>query len=86
MVVDGLPAGVDEVYKWAHTDIEDNDPIDLESYLEDREPGYEQTELDDFDEDTPDYRGDPQPRVVNTQFMGRRNYAREPGRTTDFEW
>lgn len=90
MVVDGLPAGVDEVYAWTHTDDppDEDEPIDLDEYLE---PGdrHEQVELDDFydeDDDTEDYSGEPQPRVINTQFMGRRNYAREPGRTTDFDW
>jgi hypothetical protein len=91
MVLDGLPEGVDDVYEWAHVDDtpDEDGAIELDAYLEPAET--EQSELDDFYEeaettDTTDYSGESRPRVVNTQFMGRRNYAREPGRTTDFDW
>ncbi len=87
MVLDGLPEGVDDVYEWVHvTDQPDDDPVDVDEYLAPDET--EQAELDDVEEpeETSDYAGESRPRVVNTQFMGRRNYAREPGRTTDFDW
>lgn len=91
MVLDGLPEGVEDVYAWNHVDEtpDDTGSIDMEKYLRpDEEPGHEQVELDAFeeDDDTTDYSGETRPRVVNTQFMGRRNYAREPNRTTDFDW
>lgn len=89
MVLDGLPEGVDDVYEWAHVDEapDEDDPIEIDAYLGPSDET-EQAELDNFyDEgDTMDCSGESRPRVVNTQFMGRRNYAREPGRTTDFDW